>query len=93
MAKTICGIDCELFAKRPTPKELATIIAGWNSSQQADFFLDLGEQFRFQCGDRVFMQWQYIAEELMKRENELCDGSGSQLLKELTDRIDMVAAA
>lgn len=90
--KTLCGIDHELFVKRPTPKELAAIIAGWNSHKQAEFFIDLGEQLRFQCGGRVFMQWQAIADDLMKREKEDCDASGSQFLKEITTRLEPVDA-
>ena len=84
---TISGIDIEAFRDKPTAQELAAIVARWHSGQQAEFLVALGEQLRFTCGGRVPVQWEHMANDLKELEVELCDGSGSELIRELADRL------
>lgn len=83
----ICGIDLAAFTNKPTPQELGEIVAGWFDNDQAEFFLALGEQLRNKCGLNVGMQWEYIACAIKKLETELCDGSASELIDELQQRL------
>ena len=83
----ICGIPLSSLANKPEPGELAEIVAGWMDDKQAEFFLLLGEQLRHKCGLQVPMQWEFIAVALKKLEAELCDGSGSELIDELQQRL------
>lgn len=87
MIETICGIPTKAFKDGPTPEELAAVIAAWNSDDQAMFFIALGEQLRNRCGGNHFMQWQYIADSIKQVEERLCDGSGSQLIDEINQRL------
>lgn len=87
LTQTVCGIDVRAFANSPTPAELGAVVAHWNSEQQAEFFLQFGEQLRNCCGNRAAMQWQHIADSIKELECELCDGSGSQLIEEIHSRI------
>lgn len=88
MTDTICGIELEKFTKRPTPQELAVIVAHWHDQQQADFFIALGESLRNCCRGKPFMQWQAIANAIVKTEQELCDGSASQFFREVQSRLE-----
>jgi len=85
--QTVCGIDIAKLATAPTPEELASIVARWNSEDQAMFFVTLGGELRNCCGGNHFMQWQYIADSLKEVEERLCDGSGSQLIDEVNQRL------
>lgn len=85
---TICNIDVELFARRPSPQELAVVVAEWHDQQQADFFIALGEELRNRCNGKPFMQWQAIATAIVKTEEELCDGSASQFFREIQSRLE-----
>jgi hypothetical protein len=85
---TICGIDLDLLKRQPSPEELAYIVAGWNSKDQADFLIVLGEQLREQSSGRVAMQWQYIADDLSSTERRLHDESGSELIREIAQRLN-----
>jgi uncharacterized Zn finger protein len=85
--QTICGIDITKLAKVPSPDELAAIVARMNSEDQAKFFVVLGEEIRNCCGGRHFMQWQYISDSIQQLEEKLCDGSASQLIDELDQRL------
>lgn len=90
--QTICGIKVELFTKQPTPEEMGNILANMNSEQQALFFLSLGEELRNCCAGSHFMQWQAIqwqaiADSIKLLEEKLCDGSASQLIDELQQRL------
>lgn len=87
MTNRICGVPVSAFAERPLPEELARIVAGQDSDDQARFFMALGEDMKHMCGHRVVFQWQYIADSLAKMEAEYVDGSGSELLTELADRM------
>jgi len=83
MTQTICGIEIHKLTKRPTPQELAGIVAGWD-----DFFIALGESLRNCCAGKPFMQWQAIADTIKKTEEELCDGSASQFFREIQCRME-----
>lgn len=89
--QTICGIDISKLAKKPSPDELGAVVARLNSDDQAKFFLVLGEEIRNTCGGREPMQWQYIADSIKDLEEKLCDGSASQLLDELNQRLKQPA--
>lgn len=89
--QTICGIDTTKLANPPTPEELASIIARWNSEDQAMFLIALGEELRNCCGGSHFMQWQYIADSIKDAEERLCDGSASQLIDEINQRLKVDA--
>lgn len=88
---TICGIEASAFSKQPTPSELGAIVARWNSDQQAEFFLLLGEELRNCCGGSHFIQWQAISDSIKELEENLCDGSASQLIDEIHQRLDIAA--
>ena len=85
--QTLCGIDVKYLARRPTPEELGAIVAHWNSEDQAMFFICMGEGLRNNCGGKHFMQWQYIADSIKTIEARLCDGSASQLIDEINQRL------
>ena len=85
--QTICGIDITKLVQTPTPEELGSIIARWNSEDQAMFFISLGEELRNCCGGKHFMQWQAISDSIAKVEQELCDGSASELINEVQCRL------
>ena len=85
--QTICGIDLDKLAKKPTPEELGAIVAHWNSEDQAMFFVSLGEALRNCCGGSHFMQWQAISDSIKEVEARLCDGSASQLIDEINQRL------
>lgn len=87
MTDFVCGISLDNFKHQPTPEELGAIVAGWNSEDQAMFFICMGEGLRNSCGGKHFMQWQYIADSLMETESRLLDGSGSELIKEIGCRL------
>lgn len=87
MSGTIAGVDLSAFAKKPTPLELADIIANWDSRKQAEFLAALGERLRFRCGFRVPFQWEFLANDLRELEAELLDESGSELINELAARL------
>ncbi len=89
--QTICGIDVKYLTRKPTPEELAAVIAHWNSEEQAMFFISLGEELRNCCGGREFMQWQHIADSIKEVEERLCDGSGSRLIDEINQRMKVEA--
>jgi len=84
---TICGIELSHFANDPAPEELAQVVANWGSTEQAIFLMAFGEKLRHACGDRVWAQWQYIADAIGDLEDELSDGSASQLIEELHERL------
>lgn len=83
----ICGIDLQVFTKRPTPEELGAIVADMPSDEQAEFFMAFGEQLRNMCGGREALQWQAISDSIAKLEHELCDGSASQVINEIQCRL------
>lgn len=85
--QTICGTDVKYLSKKPSPEELGQVIAHWNSEDQAKFFSALGEELRNCSGNRVAMQWQYIADSIQQLEEKLCDGSASQLIDEINQRL------
>jgi hypothetical protein len=85
--QTVCGIDISKLAKAPSPDELGAIVARMNSEDQAKFFVVMGEELRNSCGGREFMQWQYIANSIKELEEQLCDGSASQLIREIQVRL------
>jgi hypothetical protein len=85
--QTLCGIDVKYLAQRPTPEELGEIVAHWNSDDQAMFFISLGEALRNCCGGSHFMQWQAISDSIKEIEERLCDGSASQLIDEINQRL------
>jgi hypothetical protein len=85
--KTICGVDLDLLKERPRPEELADIVAEWNSGQQAEFLMTLGEKLRTYCGGKVAMQWEYLARDIRDLEKRLHDDSATELLQELTERL------
>ncbi len=85
--QTLCGIDTTKFTQAPSPEELASIIARWNSEDQAMFLITLGEELRNCCCGREFMQWQHIADSIKDVEARLCDGSGSRLIDEINQRL------
>jgi hypothetical protein len=87
MTDFVCGIDLKNFKHQPTPEELGAIVASWASTEQAMFFICMGEGLRNRCGGREAMQWEYIAKDLRETEERLCDGSGSQLIEELACRL------
>lgn len=93
MADYVCGIALDNFKHKPTPEELGAIVAGWNSEEQAMFFICMGEGLRNRCGGRHFMQWQHIADDLKATEERLCDGSGSQLIEEIACRLPSAVVA
>lgn len=88
MIKTICGIEIERLIKKPTPQELGAIVAEWNDQKQVDFFLALDKSLRNCCAGKPFLQWQAIANTIIKTEEELCDGSASQFFKEIQSRLE-----
>jgi len=90
--QTICGIDITKLAKAPSPDELGAIVAHMNSEDQAKFFVVMGEEIRNGAGGRAAMQWQYIADSIKKLEEKLCDGSASQLIDEIHQRLETTAA-
>ena len=85
--KTICGIEVSKFSKAPTPDELGSIAARMSSEDQAKFFLAFGEELRNHCGGLTGVQWDYIAESISLLEEKLCDGSASQLVAEIHQRL------
>lgn len=85
--QTICGIDVKFLSRRPTPQELGAIVAHWGSDEQARFFASLGEELRNSCGGIHFMQWQAISDSIKELEEEFCDGSASQLIDEINQRL------
>lgn len=89
--QTICGIDISKLAKAPSPDELGAIVARMNSDDQAKFFVAMGEHIRNCCGLRAPMQWQYIADSIEQIEEKLCDGSASQLFREIQSRLEQGA--
>ena len=89
--QTICGIDITKFAKSPSPDELGAIVARMNSEDQAKFFCVMGEELRNSCGGNHFMQWQHIADSIRQLEETLCDGSASQLIDEINQRLKIAA--
>jgi hypothetical protein len=84
---TICGIELSHLANDPAPEELAEVVANWGAAEQAIFLMALGEKLRFACGPRVAIQWQAIAESICGLEEELADGSASQLIEEIQSRL------
>jgi hypothetical protein len=90
--QTLCGIDARKFADKPTPEELGAIVARMNSKDQALFLMSFGEQLRFTSGGRVAMHWQYIADDVKELEEALLDGSASQLITEISQRLVLEAA-
>jgi hypothetical protein len=89
--QTICGIDIKKLAKAPSPDELGLIVARMNSEDQAMFFIAMGEELRNSCGGKHFMQWQYIADSIQQLEEKLCNGSASQLIDEINQRLKATA--
>jgi hypothetical protein len=87
MTDFVCGISLDNFKHQPTPEELGAIVAGWGSTEQAMFFICMGEYLRNRSGGREPMQWQYIADDLKATEERLCDGSGSRLIQEIACRL------
>ncbi len=90
--QTICGIDLRFLANKPTPEELGAVVAHMHSDDQALFLISLGEELRNCCGGHHFMQWQAISDSIKQIEEKLCDGSASQLIDELQQRLVMEAA-
>lgn len=84
---TICGIDQDHFKRRATPIELAKVIAGWHSDEQAEFIVCLAEALRDRCGGSAFMQVKAIADCIIKVENDPLGGDGTDLLKEIVHHL------
>jgi hypothetical protein len=87
---TICGINQDLFKQKPTPAELAQLIAHWRCDDQAEFLICLGESLRDRCGGDITRQWQWIANELVKREDDPLGGTGTDFLKEIVHRLLLI---
>lgn len=85
--QTLSGIDVRKFASPPTPEELGALIARMNSKDQALFLLSFGEQLRHISGNLIAMQWQHIADSIKDVQDTLLDGSASQLITEINERL------
>lgn len=82
---TISGIDIDLFAKVPSPEELAEIVAGWDSMLQARFLCALGEQLQFKCGYSMHSQIALAIRDLTYLETENVSGYGSAFIEALSE--------
>lgn len=82
---TISGIDIDLFAKSPSPEELAEIVAGWDSMLQARFLCALGEQLQFKYGYSMHSQVALAIRDLNYLETENVSGYGSAFIEALSE--------
>ncbi len=82
--ETISGIAVELFAKPATAEELAWVVAGWSSTEQALFFGELANALAQKCGrSRVNHQLCFIADAIRKDEEQQGLPDASEMINDL----------
>lgn len=84
---TICGIDAALFKNKPTPDELARVIADWSALDIARFIIALGFEIdgRSQWSPTGVRKRFDIANALVVEESEILDGHGTRLIEHLNE--------
>lgn len=80
---TLCGIKAELFAKKPSPEELAAVLASMDSNEQAEFFGQLAHHLWLACGmDHAKAQKQlaFIADDILAQERADANSDARELV-------------
>ena len=84
---TVGKIPIDCFASEPSPEELGSLIAQWDSENQASFFMCLAEELQNRCGWKVQNQLASIARSLGELEEQYLDGKGSALIADLASLV------